>query len=299
MAIGDIKFLKGKPRRFLSSGTTTTVYWEKGRPVVIHEYVSGTTNIALAGSVDSVSTLQGTISAKRTLLGSINGLSSIQGTLRNRAGLFGTINSLSSLQGTLEQNIKLFGSTNSSSSIQGVLRNKVGLFGSTDSLSALTGVLNRRISLIGLISPISNISGTLSIRGKQFLSGSINSISTLTGVISCYTSFSIYVLSDFNTGDTVTINIYRLSDDIQVVTTGNMSEIGTTGSFKYFFNQIITTRQEYLYIASNGTTDQRGKIVLGSEIDIIDGVWTDTDEPTGPDTRAAQLKRIDINTQTE
>jgi hypothetical protein len=39
MAIGDIKYLNGKPVRILSSGETPTVYWKDGRPVIVHEYI--------------------------------------------------------------------------------------------------------------------------------------------------------------------------------------------------------------------------------------------------------------------
>jgi hypothetical protein len=38
MAVGDIKYLNGKPVRVLSTGTTPTVYWKDGKPVIVHEY---------------------------------------------------------------------------------------------------------------------------------------------------------------------------------------------------------------------------------------------------------------------
>ena len=85
-----------------------------------------------------------------------------------------------------------------------------------------------------------------------------------------------YLLAEFGTGDTVTVDIYRLIDDVLVVDDGSMTEIGATGRFKYAFSQDITERTEYLYIADNGTTEQQGKIILGT---------------------ALALDRIDNNTQ--
>ena len=107
----------------------------------------------------------------------------------------------------------------------------------------------------------------------------------------------IYLLADFTTGDTVTINIYRLVDDTLVVSAASMAEIGSTGTFKYAFSQVIATRMEYFFIASNGTTEKLGKAILNSMVPFIDGIWENTDDPTGPNTKAAQLNRIDVNTQ--
>lgn len=110
-------------------------------------------------------------------------------------------------------------------------------------------------------------------------------------------SGEIYLLADFSTGETVTIDIYRLADNALVIDGASMSEISTTGTFKYAFSQIVSTRMEYFYIANNGTTDQQGKAILNSAIPFIEGVWQNTDNPTGPDTKAAALARVDLNTQ--
>ena len=80
---------------------------------------------------------------------------------------------------------------------------------------------------------------------------------------------SVYILGNFNDGDTVTIDVYRLSDDTKVVDGATCSEVGTTGVFKYNFSQTISSKTEYLWIMSNGTLDQRGKIVLGGYMDNI------------------------------
>lgn len=72
-----------------------------------------------------------------------------------------------------------------------------------------------------------------------------------------------YILAEFTTGDTVTIDIYRLSDDVKVVDTAAVTEISSTGTFKYLFNIVVTEKTEFLLIMDNGTTDKRGKIILG------------------------------------
>lgn len=107
----------------------------------------------------------------------------------------------------------------------------------------------------------------------------------------------VYLLSDFTTGDTVTVDIYRLVDNTLVIDGASMSEIASTGTFKYAFSQVISTRMEYLYIASNGSTDQQGKVILNAMVPFIEGIWDNTDDPIGANTKAAALKRIDNNTQ--
>ena len=78
-----------------------------------------------------------------------------------------------------------------------------------------------------------------------------------------------YILAEFNTGDNVTIDAYRLSDDVQVITSSSVSEIASTGTFKYLFDETVTSKTEFLLIMSNGVVDKRGKIVLGGYPDDI------------------------------
>ena len=78
-----------------------------------------------------------------------------------------------------------------------------------------------------------------------------------------------YILGNFDSGDTVTIDIYKINDGSQVVNGSSCTEIGTTGVFKYQFSLSITTKTEYLWIMSNGDVDQRGKIVFGGYMDDI------------------------------
>jgi hypothetical protein len=61
-----------------------------------------------------------------------------------------------------------------------------------------------------------------------------------------------YILAEFTSGDTVTIDIYRLSDDVKVIDGANVSEISSTGTFKYLFDIIVTEKTEFLLIMNNG-----------------------------------------------
>lgn len=79
-----------------------------------------------------------------------------------------------------------------------------------------------------------------------------------------------HILAVFNSGDTVVIDVYKLSDDTKVVNSAACSEIGTTGIFKYEFDQTITQKEEYLWIMTNGQYNKYGKIVLGGWMDSID-----------------------------
>ena len=79
-----------------------------------------------------------------------------------------------------------------------------------------------------------------------------------------------YILAEFISGDTVTIDIYRLSDDVKVVDGVSVSEISSTGTFKYLFNITVAGKTEFLLIMDNGITDKRGKLVLGGYPDNIE-----------------------------
>ena len=84
-----------------------------------------------------------------------------------------------------------------------------------------------------------------------------------------------FIIVRFTTGDTVTIDIYDLSDDSLVVNGASMSEIGTTGYFKYQFNPSPTSLKEYLYVSNNTIEEHAGKIILGG---YPDSIKTETDK---------------------
>ncbi len=89
------------------------------------------------------------------------------------------------------------------------------------------------------------------------------------------TSENPYLICRFSTGDAATIDIYDLSDDSKIVDGASMSEIGSTGYFKYQFNPSPATLTEYLYIADNGTEEHAGKVILGG---YPDSILEDTNE---------------------
>jgi len=94
-----------------------------------------------------------------------------------------------------------------------------------------------------------------------------------------------YIIARFTTGDTVKISIYKLSDNSKIVDDVAMTEIGTTGYFKYQFNPSPTSLTEYLYIANNTIEEHAGKIILGG---YPDGIKDHTDKMnfTGTDIKA-------------
>ena len=110
---------------------------------------------------------------------------------------------------------------------------------------------------------------------------------------------STYILGNFTTGDTVTITIYRLSDDTKVVDAATCSEIGTTGRFKYLFSQSVTTKTEYLWIMTNGTEEQQGKVILGGYPDDIKA-QTDKMNFVGTDIKATlDGEKVNLSDTTE
>ena len=96
---------------------------------------------------------------------------------------------------------------------------------------------------------------------------------------------STYILGNFTTGDTVTITIYKLSDNSKVIDAAACAEISTTGRFKYSFSQAVAIKTEYLWIMTNSIEEQQGKIILGG---YPDGIKDQTDKMnfTGDDIKA-------------
>lgn len=75
------------------------------------------------------------------------------------------------------------------------------------------------------------------------------------------------ILGKFDTGSTVTIDLYDLSDESSVtLTSDSCNEVGSTGVFIWSTSNITTqptTLKEYLWIMSDGTVTSYGKVVLG------------------------------------
>lgn len=78
-----------------------------------------------------------------------------------------------------------------------------------------------------------------------------------------------YIWARFTTGDVVGITIYKTSDDSVVINAVPMTELASTGYFKYQFNPSITELTEYFYIATNIIEEHAGKIILGGYPDSI------------------------------
>jgi hypothetical protein len=80
---------------------------------------------------------------------------------------------------------------------------------------------------------------------------------------------STYLVASFSTGKTVTITIYKLSDVSVVVNAAPMTEIGSTGMFKYLAALAPSVATEYLWLATDGYDQRAGKIVLGGYPDTL------------------------------
>ena len=78
-----------------------------------------------------------------------------------------------------------------------------------------------------------------------------------------------YIVVSFPTGHTVTIDVYKLSDNSKVVSAASMTEIGTTGMYKYAQSLAPIVKTEYLYVATDTYDVRSGKIVLGGYPDTI------------------------------
>lgn len=81
-----------------------------------------------------------------------------------------------------------------------------------------------------------------------------------------------YIIGKFNTGDICTITIYNLYDNSIVVNASPMTEIESTGYFKYFFSPSPISSTEYLCIMTNSIEEQNYKIELGGYVDKILGL---------------------------
>lgn len=91
-----------------------------------------------------------------------------------------------------------------------------------------------------------------------------------------------YIIGKFDTGSTVTISLYKLSDGSSVtLTSASCTEIGTTGIFRWNTSNITTqptVLTEYAWVMSDGTENQYGKLVLGGYPDQIDQSLSDMED---------------------
>jgi len=84
-----------------------------------------------------------------------------------------------------------------------------------------------------------------------------------------------YIWARFNTGDNPTVSIYDASDDSVVINAAAMSELATTGFFKYLFDPSPVALTNYFYIASTDDEEISGAFTLGG---YPDEILTDTND---------------------
>ncbi len=68
------------------------------------------------------------------------------------------------------------------------------------------------------------------------------------------------VVAKFESGDSVKITIYDLSNNSIVINNVNAGEIGSTGYFKYKYQMLLSSDVDFLYIMSDGIYEQSGKL---------------------------------------
>lgn len=135
----------------------------------------------LAGSVDSVSLLSGTIDVERSIAGTSDSISLLSGGINVTKSIIGSADSISLLSGQIIIDILLNGSSDSISLLTGLLNQTHLISGSSDSVSLLSGDLRLTKPLAGTVDSVSLLSGSIVI--DILLAGSVDSISLLTGSI--------------------------------------------------------------------------------------------------------------------
>ncbi|MCX8207697.1 MAG: hypothetical protein N3G75_07695 [Methanothrix sp.] len=83
-----------------------------------------------------------------------------------------------------------------------------------------------------------------------------------------------YIVVEFGTGQSVSVSIYDLADNSLIVEDADMTEIGSTGLYKYAFDPGLETPafKHYLYIASDGASVKHGVLIFGGYPDELDAI---------------------------
>lgn len=87
-----------------------------------------------------------------------------------------------------------------------------------------------------------------------------------------------YILGKFNIGATVTISLYKASDNSSVPLTSNACSHLAEGVYKWNTSNITTQPTafiEYCWVMTDGTSSQYGKVVLGGYPDNCDSPISD------------------------
>jgi len=96
------------------------------------------------------------------------------------------------------------------------------------------------------------------------------------------------ILTTFPSVSAVTIDVYKLTDDSLVVDNQSMTEVANSGTYKYLVNETVANKTEYLWIASDGTSKRKGKLVVSGYMDDKTGFELKTTEHTAIATKVEQ-----------
>jgi hypothetical protein len=111
-----------------------------------------------------------------------------------------------------------------------------------------------------------------------------------------------YITGKFTTGDTCTITMYDLYNNKVIVDTAPMTEVGSSGYFKYRFVPTLFYYTEYLCVMTNSVDEQVEKIELGGYMDKVLGLVHQNisiDQPTYDDDDNLIGSRLRIYSESE
>ncbi len=140
--------------------------------------------VALAGAVDAVSSVTGSLSVAKKIAGAVDAVSSVTGSLSVAKKIAGTVDAVSSVTGSLSVAKKIAGTVDAVSSVTGSLSVAKKIAGSVDAVSSVTGSLTvtSEVLLAGSVDAVSSVTGSLSVAKK--IAGTVDAVSSVTGSLS-------------------------------------------------------------------------------------------------------------------
>ena len=112
------------------------------------------------------------------------------------------------------------------------------------------------------------------------------------------TDESTYIFGQFDSGDTVTITVYKASDASVIINAVSCSHLAN-GIFKYLFSDSVATKTEYLYVMTNSAEEHAGKIILGGYPDSIkDKTDNLPASPAPANEYDTEMAHLDVNVST-
>jgi len=164
------------------------------------------TSVTVNGTVQNLSTTNGTITNLAATNGTIQNLSTTNGTITNLAATNGTIQNLSTVSGTITTLAATNGTITTLAATNGTIQNLSTVSGTITTLAATNGTIQNLSTVSGTITTLAATNGT--IQNLSTVSGTITNLAATNAAVTTYVGTDITLSNNFVGPYMSTVNLY-------------------------------------------------------------------------------------------